>query len=150
VKDEHQRPVGLLQPLPIPEWKWEIISLDFITGFPKTQKKNDLIMVVIDKLRKSAHFIPMKSTYKEINIVEIFMKEIFRLHGIPKMVVSDRDVKFTSTFWKELFGGLDTNLNFTTTYHPQADGQTEQMNQIVENMLQMYVRTKPTKWEEYI
>ena len=84
VKVEHQHRVGLLQPLPIPEWKWEIISLDFITGFPKTQKKNDSIMVVIVKLNNSAHFIPVKSTYKAINIAEIFMKEIFRLHGIPK------------------------------------------------------------------
>ena len=79
-------------------------------------------MVVIDKLRKSAHFIRVKSTYKPINIVEIFMKEIFRLHGIPKMVISDRDVKFTSKFWKELLAGLDANLNFSTNYHPQMDG----------------------------
>jgi hypothetical protein len=115
----------LLQPLPIPEWKWEIISLDFIIGLPKTQKQNDSIMVVIDKLRKYTHFIPMESTYKAINITEIFMKEIFRLHGIPKMVISDRDVKFTSTFWKELFARLDTNLNFNTNYNPQTDGQIE-------------------------
>jgi hypothetical protein len=100
VKDEHQHPTSLLQPLPIPEWKWEIISMDFITGFPKTQRQHDSIMVVVDKLSKSAHFIPMKSTYKAINITEFFMKEIFRLHGIPKMVISDRDVKFTSNFWK--------------------------------------------------
>jgi hypothetical protein len=77
--------------------------MDFITGFPKTQKYNDLIMVVIDKLSKFAHFVPMKSTYQSINIAKIFMKEIFRLHGIPKKVILDRDVKFTSTFWKELF-----------------------------------------------
>jgi hypothetical protein len=83
-------------------------------------------MVLIDKLIKSSHFIPMKSTHKAINIAEIFMKEIFRLHGIPKMVISDRDVKFTSKFWKELFAGLDTNLNFITRYHPQMDGQNEQ------------------------
>jgi hypothetical protein len=87
VKAEHQHPAALLQPLPVPEWKWETISLDFITGFPKTQKKNDFIMVVIDKLSNSAHFIPVKSTFKAINIAEIFMKEIFRLHGIPKMVI---------------------------------------------------------------
>jgi hypothetical protein len=125
VKVEHQHPAGLLQPLPVSEWKWETISLDFITGFPKTQKQNDSIMVVIDKLSKSAHFIPVKSTFKAINIIEIFMKEIFRLHGVPKMVISDRDVKFTSTFWKELFAGINTNLNFSTSYHPQMDGQTE-------------------------
>jgi hypothetical protein len=96
--------------------------LDFITVLPRTQKQNDSIMVVIDNLNKSAHFIPIKSTYKSINIDEIFMKEIFRLHGIPKMVILDRDVKFTSTFWKELFVGLNPNLNFSTSYHPQTDG----------------------------
>jgi hypothetical protein len=82
-------------------------------------------MVVIDKLSKSSHFIPIKSTYKTTNITEIFMKEIFNLHGISKMVISDRDVKFTSMFWKELFAGLNTNLNFSTSYHPQTDGKTE-------------------------
>jgi hypothetical protein len=89
-----------LQLLPVSEWKWETISLDFITGFPRTHKHNDSIMVVIDKLSKSAHFIPVNSTFKAINIVEIFMKEIFTLHGIPKMVISDRDEKVTSSFWK--------------------------------------------------
>ena len=79
-------------------------------------------MILIDKLSKSAHFIVVKSTFKDINIAKIFMKEFFRLHGIPKMVISDRDVKFTSTFWKELFAGLNTNLNFSTSYHPQKDG----------------------------
>jgi hypothetical protein len=85
-------------------------------------------MVVIDKLNKSAHFIPVKSTFKAINIVEIFMKEFFRLHGIPQMLILDRDVKFTSGFWKELFAGINTNLNFSTSYHPQMDGQTEMTN----------------------
>jgi hypothetical protein len=92
--------------------------MDFIAGLPKTQRQNDSIMVVIDKLSKSAHFLPMKSTYKVINIAEFFMKEIFRLHGTPKMVISDRDVKFTSNFLKELFAGLGTNMNFNTSYHP--------------------------------
>ena len=92
-------PAGLLQPLPIPEWKWEVISLDFITGFPLTQKQHVSIMVVVDKLSKFAHFIPVKSTYKVFNVAEIFLKEIFQLHGVPKMVISDRDVKFTSNFW---------------------------------------------------
>jgi transposase InsO family protein len=107
-------------------------------------------MVVIDKLSKSAHFIPVKSTFKAINIAKIFMKEIFTLHGIPKMVISDRDVKFTSSFWKELFAGLNTNLNFSTSYHPQTDGQTERTNQVIKDMLRMYVRTKPNKWEDYL
>ena len=119
VKAEHQHLAGLLQPLPVLEWKWETISLDFIIGLPKTQKQNDSIMVVIDKVSKSTHFIPVKSTFKAINIAQIFMKEIFRLHGVPKMVISDREVKFTSSFWKELFTGLNTNLNFSMNYHQQ-------------------------------
>ena len=107
-------------------------------------------MVVVDKLSKAAHFIPIKSTYKAVHIIEIFMKEIFRLHGIPKMVISDRDAKFTRTFWKALFKGLDTQLNFSTTFHPQTDGQTERVNQILEDMLRMYVMNQPKKWEEYL
>jgi hypothetical protein len=107
-------------------------------------------MAVMDKLSKSAHFIPVKSTFKAINIAKIFMKEIFRLHGIPKMVILDRDLKFTSAFWKELFAWINTNLNFSTSYHPQMDGQTKRTNQIIEDMLHMYVRTKPNKWEDYL
>jgi len=150
VKAEHQHPAGLLQPLPIPEWKWEIISLDFITGLPKNAKENDSIMVVVDKLSKAAHFIPIKSTFKAVNIVEFFMKEIFRIHGIPKMVISNRDAKFTGNFWKALFKGLDTQLNFSTVFHPQTDGQTEWVNRILEDMLRMYVMNQPKKWEEYL
>jgi hypothetical protein len=107
-------------------------------------------MVVIDKLNKSTHFISVKSTFKAINIAEIFMKEIFRLHGIPKMVISDRDVKFTSTFWKQLFVGINTNLNFSMSYHPKTYGQTERTNQIIEDMLCMYIRTEPNKLEDYL
>ena len=108
VKAEHQHPLGLLQPFPIPEWKWEVISMDFITRLPKIKKQNDSIFVVIDKILKAAHFIPMKSTYKAMNIADIFLKEIFRLHGIPKAIISVRDVKFTGQFWRSLFSGLET------------------------------------------
>ena len=80
-------------------------------------------------MSKEAHFIPVKSTYKEMNIVDIFLKEIFRLHGIPKEIISDRDVKFTGNFWRYLFFGLEMQLNFSTTYHPQMDGQTERVKQ---------------------
>jgi hypothetical protein len=105
--------------------------MDFITGLPTLTKHNDAIMVVVDKLTKSAHFIPVKSTCKAINVANIFMKEIFRLHGRPKEIVSDRDTKFTSNFWKSLMVGLETKLLFRTTYHPQTDGQTERVNQIL-------------------
>ena len=103
VKVEHQHPAGLLQPLPIPEWKWEIISMDFITGLPKFFRKHDSIMVVVDKLSKAAHFIPVKYTYKVVNIVDIFMKEIFKLHGVPKVIVSDREENFKGNLWKALY-----------------------------------------------
>ena len=93
VKTEHQHPAILLHPLPIPSW---IISLDFITGLPRNQNLNDSIMVVVDKLNKAAHFIPVKTTYKATNIADIFMKKIFRLHGILKVIISNRDPKFTS------------------------------------------------------
>ena len=124
IKVEHQHPARLLQPLPIPEWKWEIISIDFITGFPNNQKQNDSIMVVVDKLSKAAHFIPVKTTFKASNIADIFMKQIFRLHGIPKVIISDRDSKFTGNFWTTLFKGLNTKPNFSTSFHPQTDAQT--------------------------
>jgi hypothetical protein len=117
VKDEHRHPLGLLHPLPIPEKKWEVITMDFVTGLPRTNKKHDSIMVVVDKLTKDAHFVPVNTTHTSANIAEIFMKEIDRLHGIPR-TVSDRDMKFTSNFWRGLFKGFGTNLNFITTYHP--------------------------------
>src|SRR5713226_9516439 len=100
-------------------------------------------MVVVDKLTKVAHFIPMKSTHKTDYIAKIFMKDIFKLHGFPKKIVFDRDVKFTSNFWKGLFADLGTKLNFSTTYHPQIDGQTKRVNQVLEDMLRMYVMEKP-------
>lgn len=150
IKVEHVHPVGLLQPLPIPEWKWETISMDFITGFPQTKKNNDSIMVVVDKLSKAAHFIPIQSTYKAMKIAHIFMQNVFKLHGLLKIIISDRDVKFTSTFWRAFFTELGTQLNFSTAYHPQTDSQRERVNQVVEDMLRACVMQKPTQWEEYL
>jgi hypothetical protein len=150
VKVEHRHPAGLFQPLPIPEWKWETISMDFITGLPTSTKQNDAIMVVVDKLRKSPHFIPVKLTCKAIDIAQVLMKEIFRLHGMPNEIVSDRDSKFTSDFWKSLMAGLETKLLFSTTYHPQTNGQTKRVNQVLEDMLRMDVMHQPKKWEYYL
>ena len=105
-------------------------------------------MVVVEKLSKPTHFILVKTTYKAVNIADIFMKENFQLHGILKVIISHIDPKFTSNFWKSLFKGLGTKLNFSTTYHPQMDGQTERVNQVLEDMLQ--VRDYPKKWEDYL
>ena len=128
VKVEHQHPACLFQPFLVRKWKWEFISMDFITGLLMTWRQHDYIMVLVDKLTKAAHFILVKSTHKTNDISNIFMKEIFKLHGLPKAMISDRDVKFTSNFWKGLFADLGTNLNFSTTYHPQIDGKIERVN----------------------
>ena len=89
---------GLLQPLTIPEWKWEVVTMDFIMGFPRIGNMHDLIMVVVEKLTKYVDFIPLKTTHKAVDVVDIFMKEVARLHGIPKTIVSDKDSKFTLNF----------------------------------------------------
>jgi transposase InsO family protein len=107
-------------------------------------------MVLVDKLKKDAHFVPVKKTHIVANIAEIYMKEIVRLHGIPRTIISDRDTKFTSNLWRGLFKGFGTNMNFITTYHPQSDGKTERVNRVIEDMLRMYVMDKPSKWEDYL
>jgi hypothetical protein len=124
--------------------------MDFITGLPISTKQNDAIMVVVEKLSKSTHFVLINPTCKEIDIANIFMKEIFRLHGMPREIISDRDTKFTSIFWKYLMAGLETKLLFSTTYHPQSHGQTERVNQILEDMLRMHAMYQPKKWEDYL
>jgi hypothetical protein len=120
----------------------------FYHQLPRTMKHHDSIMVVVDKLTKDVHFIPVKLTHKEANISNIYMTEIVRLHGVPKEIVSDRDPKFTSKFWKGLFKGFGTNLNFSTIYHPKSDGKTKRFNKAIEDMLIMYVMDKPSEWED--
>jgi hypothetical protein len=117
VKAEHIHPAGLLQLIPIPEWKWEVVTMDFITKLHRTAKQHDFIMVVVDKLTKATHFIPVKSVHKSANIVDIYMRENSKLHGVPKTILSDEDSKFTSNFWKGIFREFGTNMNFSTTYH---------------------------------
>lgn len=109
VKVEHQHLARLLQPLAILEWKWEIISMDFITKFPMTLKHHDSIMSMVDKLYKATHFILVKSTHKTSDIEKNFIKEFFKLHGLPKAIVSNLDAKFNSNFWKGLFQDLGTH-----------------------------------------
>ena len=96
VKVEHQKPAGLLQPLPIPTWKWEHVTMDFIVGLPRTKRKHDAIWVIVDRLTKSAHFLAIRVTDSLNSLVELYIREIVRLHGIPTSIVSDRDSRFTS------------------------------------------------------
>ncbi|KAK1647671.1 hypothetical protein QYE76_065476, partial [Lolium multiflorum] len=148
VKAKHQRNAELLQPLQIPEWKWDSVGMDFITGLPKSSKGNDSIWVVVDRLTKVAHFIPVKTTYQGPKLAELYISRIVALHGTPKSIVSDRGSQFTSRFWQKVHEGLGTRLNFITAYHPQTDGQTERVNQILEDMLRACVLEYGSKRED--
>ena len=143
VKASHLRLSGTLQPLSIPEWKWEDISMDFIVGLPRTQKGYDSIWVIVDRLTKSAHFLPVKTIYRAKKYAELYMDRILCLHGVPKTIISDRGTQFVARFWEQLHACLGTHLIRSSTYHPQTDGQTERVNQIVEDMLRAYVLAYP-------
>jgi hypothetical protein len=148
VKAEHQRPAGLLQPLKIPVWKWEDVGMDFITSLPKSNRGNDSIWVIVDHLTKVAHFIPVKTTLDGRQLADLYIYRIVSLHGVPKTIVSDRGSQFTSRFCKKLHEALGTKLSFSTAYHPQTGGQTEWVNQILEDMLRACVLSYGAKWED--
>ena len=139
VKAIHMEPAGLLQPLSVLEWKWEEVSMDFITGLPTTRKGNDSIWVIVDWLTKSAHFIPVKNSYRPPEYADLYMAEIVKLHGIPKTIISDRGPQFTAHFWESMHKSLGTSLVRSTSYHPQTSGQTERLNQVLEDMLRACV-----------
>jgi len=148
VKAEHQRPAGLLQPLKVPEWKWEEIGMDFIVGLPRTRDGYDSIWVIVDRLTKVAHFIPVRTTYTGSKLAELYMARIVCLHGVPKKIVSDRGTQFMSRFWQKLHESLGTRLNFSSAYHPQTDGQTERTNQILEDMLKACALKHGGGWDK--
>ena len=124
VKYEHQRPGGLFQRIALPEWKWERITMDFVTGLPMTRKKFDAVWVIVDRLTKSAHFVPVAATYSSERLAEIYIREIVRLHGVPLSIISDRGTQFTSHFWRAVQRELGTQVKLSTTFHPQTDGQS--------------------------
>jgi hypothetical protein len=132
---EDQRQAGLLQLLQVPEWKWEEIAMDFIVGLPRTQSGNDSIWVIVDRLTKAAHFIAVKTTYTEPQVAELYMLGIVCLHGVPKKIVSDRGTQFTLKFCERLHEAIDTQLSFSSVYHPQTNDLTKMVNQIMEDML---------------
>ena len=139
VKVEHQRSSGLLVQPKIPVWKWESIAMDFITKLPRTTRGHDSIWVIVDRLTKSAHFLPIRETHSVEKLARIYVDEIVRRHGVPLDIISDRDSRFTSRFWQSLQTALGTRLNLSTTYHPQTDGQTERTIQTLEDMLRTCV-----------
>ncbi|KAI3761820.1 hypothetical protein L1987_52242 [Smallanthus sonchifolius] len=139
VKAEHQRPSGLLEQPEIPMWKWECIAMDFITKLPRTTHGHDSIWVIVDRLTKSAHFLPIREDYGVGKLAQIYVNEIVSRHGVPLNIISDCDGRFTSRFWQSLQPALGTQLNLSTAYHPQTDGQSERTIQTLEDMLRAYV-----------
>nr|GEZ94633.1 retrotransposable element Tf2 [Tanacetum cinerariifolium] len=150
VKIEHQRASGLLQPLDIPVWKWDEISMDFVTGLPWTQRRHDAIWVVVDHLTKSGHFLPIHKDYSVSRLAEIFQHEIVRLHSTPSTIISDKDPRFASCFWKGLQKAWGTRLKFSTAFHPQTDDQSERTIQTLEDMLRSCALEWTCNWDDYI
>ncbi|GJS11547.1 putative reverse transcriptase domain-containing protein [Tanacetum coccineum] len=150
VKVEHQRPSGLLQQPEIPEWKWERITMDFVTGLPRTSSGYDSIWVIVDRLTKSAHFLPMKKTDSMEKLTRQYLKEVVCRHGVPLSIISDRDSRFASGFWRSLQNALGTNLNMSTAYHPETDGQSERTIQTLEDMLRACVIDFGGSWDRHL
>jgi hypothetical protein len=134
--------------LKIPQWKWEEISMDFIVGLPTTQSGYDSIWIIVNRFSKVAYFIPVKTTYKGAKLVELYIARIVYLHGVPKKIVSDRGTQFMTRFSEKLHEAMDTKLNFSSAYHPQTDGQTERVNQILEDMLRACALKDKKSWDK--
>ena len=147
VKPSHQRVPGLLQPLPIPSKPWECISMDLITALPMTTHGHDAIFTIVDRFSKMCHFIPTTSNVDAPSLASLFLSHILKLHGLPKSIVSDRDPRFTGAFWKTLHQRLGTTLSFSTSYHPQTDGQSERANRTIEQMLRPFVQSNQQEWD---
>jgi hypothetical protein len=148
VKASHLKSAGVLQPLTIPLWKWDDISMDFIVGLPLTARKKDSIWVIVDRLTKTAHFIAVHTTHSVQDYAELYIDQIVCLHGIPKTIVSDRGTQFVARFWEQLHESLGTKLVRSSSYHPQTDGQTERVNQIVEDMLIASIMHFDKSWDK--
>ena len=125
VKVEHQKPGGITQAIDIPTWKWDVINMDYITGLTLTRKQHDSIWMIVDKMTKSSCFLAVKIIYSAEDYAKLYLTKIVRLHDVTLSIISDRGPQFTSQFWKSFQKGLGTQVNLSTAFHPQTDGQTE-------------------------
>ena len=148
-KPSRQEPYGHLLPLQIPERPWSSISMDFITGLPVSDGHN-AILVVVDRFSKMSHFIPCSDTITAKDLSSLFLQNIFRLHGLPKDIVSDRGSVFNSKFWQDLLNQFNVKSNLSTAFHPQTDGQTERINSVLEQYLRIYVNYQQDNWSSLL
>ncbi|GJZ70599.1 putative reverse transcriptase domain-containing protein [Tanacetum coccineum] len=150
IKAEHQKPSGLLQQPEIPEWKWEKITMDLVTKLPRSSGVYDAIWVIVDRLTKSAHFLPICEDFKTKKLARIYINKIIARHGVPVSIISDHDGRFVSHLWKALHKVLGTKLHMSTAYHPETDGQSERTIQTLEDMLRACVMDFGGSWDTHL
>lgn len=150
-KTSTQPPSGLLQPLQIPDTRWQVVTMDFITALPRTKHNHDAILVVVDKLTKMVHLCPTTDKCTAERAAHLFFTHVMRLHGTPQLLVSDRDTRFTSAFWRQLAKSIGTKHVYSTAYHPMTDGQTERTNRVVEEVLRNYTDNPRSRdWDDML
>ena len=147
-KVEHHKPTGLLQPLEVVEWKWEHVTMDFVTHFPRTPRSHDVVWVIVDT--KSVHFLAVWMTFTLEEFCWLYIREIVRLHGVLVSIVSDKDTRFTTRFWKSFQKAMGTRLTMSTVFHPQTDSQSERNIQVLENMLRACIQDLKGSWDEHL
>jgi hypothetical protein len=150
IKARNDSPAGLLHSIPHPPRRWQQISMDLITSLPRTASGLDAIFVVVDKCSKMIHCLPTTTTCSAPELARLFWREVVRHHGVPTSIISDRDPRFTSSFWTELWKRLGTKLAMSTSYHPQTDGQTERANRSIEDILRAYVSSRQNDWDQHL
>jgi transposase InsO family protein len=148
-KSEHLLPAGLLLPLPVLSGVWTDIGLDFMEALPRVRGKS-VILTVVDRFSKYAHFIPLAHPYSTETVAQAFFSDIVRLHGMPQSIVSDRDTVFTSTFWQELMRLMGAKLHMTSAFHPQSDGQSEAANKVIAMYLCCFTGDRPREWLRWL
>jgi len=148
-KSEHVPYPGRLQPLFVLDQAWKVVTMEFIEGLPSSDQYN-CILVIVDKLSEYSHFIKVKHPFSALQIAKLYMEHVYKLHGMPQAIVSDRDKIFTSLLWKELFKLSGTSLCMSSAYHPQSDGQTERVNQCIQAYLRCFIHSTPAKWSQWL
>ena len=135
VKAENQKSARLLQPLEVAKWKWEHVTMDFVTHLPRILQGHDAVWVIVDRLTKSVHFLAVRMTFTLERFCRLYIRDIVRLHRVPVSIRSNRDSRFTEHFWKSFQKAYGTRLTMSTTFHPQTDGQSERIIEVLEDML---------------